>query len=83
MKKILLLFLLFNLTESSFSQSDKIYLGIAQVDGDKYNLEFRKYHRTIPLYQKNNIEPILFNDVFLPKYKLTEDQIYERISRFH
>ncbi|MCM8785078.1 MAG: hypothetical protein NC899_02365, partial [Candidatus Omnitrophica bacterium] len=83
MKKIFLLFLLFNLTKNVLTQNDKIYLGIPQVDGDKYNVEFRKYHRTIPLYQKNNIEPILFNDVFLPRYKLTEEQIYEKISRFH
>lgn len=89
MKKILyfvmFLFVFFLNTGNLVGDEKKIILGIARVDGGKYNVEFRKYHRTILFYQKNNIEPVLFDYIFLPQSSktLTEKQMYEIISRFH
>jgi len=66
-----------------FPSEKRVLLGIPMVDGDKRNVEFRKYNRLIPVYQKNNIEPVLFNNPFLPGSGYSEDKIYETICRFH
>jgi len=64
-------------------KSKKILLGIGVVDGEKYNVEFRKYNRLIPLYKKNNIEPVLFNSSIFYRRYISENAIYNSISRFH
>ena len=64
-------------------ESKKILLGIGVVDGEKYNVEFRRYNRLMPLYKKNNIEPVLFNSLIFFRSNLSENAIYNSISRFH
>ena len=82
MKRVFFAVFIF-LSINCFSQEKKILLGLPKADGDKYNVEYRKYGRLIPVYQKNNIEPVLFNYIFSPRSGYSEDKIYESILRFH
>lgn len=87
MKRILKLSVIFVFLLAFFKISNceekKVVLGIGRVDGKKYNVEFRKYHRIVPFYRKNGIEPVLFNYEFLPRYGRNAEQIYNQLSKFN
>ncbi|MCG2659246.1 MAG: hypothetical protein L6437_03240 [Kiritimatiellae bacterium] len=61
----------------------RITLGLTRGDADKYNVEFQKYDRMIPVYTKNGIRTALLEVNPLYRQDATEEQLLASLKRFH
>lgn len=58
-------------------------LGITLVDGDKYNVEYQRFHRMAAAYQKNGILPFLIDEQGMTRAHWSEDQLVRHLRPYH
>ena len=78
----LIVFLL-SMATSAWAVDSTVVLGMARGDAAKYNVEFMRYDRTIPLFTENNIQASLFDWGMLYRENLTEEQLYQNFKKYH
>lgn len=85
MNVLLKVFLLLLLASSSLwgQKKNKTIVGIATHDGAKFNAEFRKYDRLLPVYNQYDIEPTLIEKGGLQDKDWSVDEIYNELKKCH
>ncbi|MEI6166931.1 MAG: hypothetical protein WCS52_07030 [bacterium] len=61
----------------------KVVLGLGSGDAAKYNVEFMRFDRRIPLFTENNIQASLFDASGLCRENWTEEQLYQTFRKYH
>ncbi|MBI4025249.1 MAG: hypothetical protein HY360_09740 [Verrucomicrobia bacterium] len=67
----------------SWAAEPKVVLGLATDDAAKYNVEFMRFDRTIPLYTENNIQASLMESSGLVIADWPEDKLYQTFKQYH
>ena len=66
------------------AQEGPVVLGIVRKsDAEKYNAEFMRFDRMVPLYKENSIQASLVNTDPFWRVDESEDQIYETLKKHH
>jgi hypothetical protein len=60
-----------------------VVLGLASADAEKYNVEFMRFDRTLPLYKEHGIQASLleFDGLFLQDWP--EEKLYGLFRQYH
>ncbi len=80
---LLTLALLCAASAPSWAAETKVVLGLASGDAAKYNVEFMRFDRTIPLYTENNIQASLMEYSGLLNADWSEDKLYQTFKQYH
>jgi hypothetical protein len=58
-------------------------LGITVVDGDKYNVEYQRFHRMAAVYRQQGIEAFLIDEQGLTGRRWSEEQLVAHFRPYH
>lgn len=78
-----LLLIAASLAVPAFPQDDLVVLGIATHEGPKYNTEYLRYHRMVPVYREAGVQASLVEMDGLYRQDWTEDQLVALYRRYH
>jgi len=80
---VMALAILFSCTPVNWADQPTVVLGLGSPDAAKYNVEFMRYDRMVPLFEKHQIQASLMEYEGLFRANWTEQQLYEMFSCYH
>ncbi len=86
LRYLLLLALLLSLLAPSLALAQDqalVVLGLGQYDAPKFNVEFLRFDRMVPVYQENGIQASLMDNGGLYRLHWPEDQLYNLFRQYH
>ena len=69
--------------EVTAEDTEPVILGLGKNEADKYNAEFMKYDRRVPLFQKNGIRTALCESGAFSRYDWPDEGLYQELKKFH